>query len=152
MERVTRQGATIDRPETGIHISIPEHAVEANIDLTVHPCFSGPFQLPAAYKSASPAYLIKPSRKIKIMKEVTIQIHHHESLETEEDCEEMKFFSASYPEKKKTVYTFKKIQKSKETFETKSQIGELKLKHFCLIKVGRRRRGRLPEESGRESK
>ena len=87
------------------------------------------------------------------MKEVTIQIHHHESLETEEDCEEMQFFSASYhPEKRSTVYTFKKLQKSKEIFRINSQIGEIKLKHFCLLKVGRKRKGHFPEESGRKSK
>lgn len=51
----------------GVSVSIPEGALkeEDSTDLLIHPCFSGPFELPAGYESASPAYLIQPSRRVE---------------------------------------------------------------------------------------
>ena len=78
---ITQAETTITALDAGIVVSIPEHSLsneEGSVDLLVHPCFSGPFQLPYGYESASPAYLIQPSRKVKFLNSVTIQIHHHE--------------------------------------------------------------------------
>jgi len=70
-----------------------------------------------------------------------IQIHHHECLNTEEDCDEMKFFSASIQPQFKNnqpVYVFSKIREPTGIFRPNSQIGEIYLKHFCLINLCRK--------------
>ena len=143
---ITSQGATIQSPHTGISLSIPEQALsstEEDVDLLIHPCFSGPFELPAGYESASPAYLIQPSRRVKFHRDITLQIHHSAKLQSEEDCEEMVFLSASpTPQYRhfKPVYIFKVIKQSRENFRPNSQVGEIRLQHFCLTKIGGRKR------------
>ena len=130
----------------GISISVPEGSLspsEEPLDLHIHPCFRGPFRLPKEYESASPAYLIRLSRKTDSQKDVTLKIIHYASLTCKEDCEDMAFFSASStPEFKgsELVYTFKKICGDKATFRPGDQVGEISLRHFCITKIGRRRR------------
>lgn len=146
-EGITWRGATIQSPTTGVCVTIPEHSLgkDETVDLLIHPCFSGPFELPAGYKSASPAYLIHPSRKVSFLKPVTIQIHHYTSLLNEEDCEEMDFFSSPPTPRYRNdipVYTFRHARKCKGKFRTKSQMGEIQLKHFCVIKIGRKKRSK----------
>ena len=143
---ITSQGATIQSPHTGISLSIPEQALsctEKDVDLLIHPCLNGPFELPAGYESASPAYLIQPSRSVKIERDVTLQIHHYASLQSEEDCAEMTFLSASptpqYQESK-PVYVFNEIKPFKGVFEPNSQIGEIAVRHFCFMTSARKKR------------
>ena len=136
----------------GISISVPKGSLspsEEPLDLHIHPCFRGPFRLPKKYISASPAYLICHSKKTNFHKDITIRIHHYACLESEEDCEEMTFLSASStPEYKESrqdegvvhpVYTFKKIRGANAKFRPVDQVGEISLRHFCIIKVGRKR-------------
>ena len=153
-KHITSSGATIDRlQDIGISISIPESSLspsEEALDLHIHPCFRGPFKLPREYKSASPAYLIRHSKKTNFHKDITVRIHHYACLESEEDCEEMAFFSASstpeYIESHQDegvvhpVYTFKKIRGANTKFRPGDQVGEISLRHFCIIKVGKRKR------------
>ena len=97
-QRITSQGATIQSPHAGISLSVPEQALsstEPDVDLLIHPCLGGPFELPAEYEPASPAYLIQPDKKVKLQREATLQIHHYTRLQSKEDCEEMAFFSAT---------------------------------------------------------
>ena len=137
----------------GISISVPEGSLscsEEPLELHIRPCFHGPFRLPKEYESASPAYLISLSRKITSQKDVTLRIHHHASLESEEDCEEMTFLSASstpeYIELHQDegvvhpVYTFKKIHRANAIFKPGDQVGEISLRHFCIIKACKRKR------------
>lgn len=141
---ITSQGATIQPPHAGISLLIPEQALsptEEDVDLLIHPCFSGPFELPAGYKSASPAYLIQPSRKVEIHRDITLQIHHYASLQSEDDCEELAFFLASATpryRRSKPVYVFKEVKKSKGMFRPNSQVGEIAIRHFCFSKIGRK--------------
>ena len=143
---ITSQGATIQSPHTGISLSIPEQALsstEKDVDLLIHPCFSGPFELPAGYESTSPAYLIQPSRSVKIERDVTLQIHHYASLQSEEDCAEMTFLSGSPTPRyrdSKPVYVFKEIKLCKGIFKPNSQIGEIALRHFCFMTIARKQR------------
>ena len=143
---ITSQGATIHSPHTGISLSIPEQALgssERGVDLLIHPCFSGPFELPAGYESVSPAYLIQPSRRVNFHKDATLQIHHYASLRSDEDCEEMVFLSASLTpqyQESKPVYIFEEIKQSKGSFRPNSQVGEIKLRHYCLKKIARKRK------------
>ena len=147
-ERITPQGATIQSPDTGIFLSVPEQALsseEKDVDILVHPCFSCVFELPVGYESTSPAYLIQPSRKVDFQKDITLQIQHYASLESEEDSEEMMFLSASSTPQyrdSKPVYVFQEIQQSKEVFGMNGQVGEIALRHFSLVKTGRRRKAR----------
>ena len=142
-QHITSRGATIQPLSTGISLYIPEQALSLDVDLLIRPCFSGPFELPAGYESASPAYLIQPNRKWQLHRPAALQIHHHARLRDEEDCEEMAFLSASIvPEYRQSepVYVFTEIKHSRGVFQPGSQVGNIDLQHFCIIKTGRKRR------------
>lgn len=148
-ENVTSEGATILSEDTGISLSIPKHSLshgEDKVDLLIHPCFSGPFELPPGYKSASPAYLIQPSRRVNLQRDITLEIHHYANLVSEEDCEEMVFLSASpTPQfrQSRPVYIFKELKQNKGIFKTNSQVGQIRVSHFCLLKICRRNNRRV---------
>lgn len=145
-QSIASQGATMELSQAGIFLSIPAQALssaEKDVDLFIHPCFNGPFELPAGYESASPTYLIQPSSKVKFDRDATLQIHHYASLQSEEDCEEMAFlYSSPKPQyrQSKPVYSFNKFERSSEIFRPNSHVGEIKLQHFCLITIGRKRK------------
>ena len=130
----------------GISISVPENSLshtDDDVNLHIQSCFSGPFELPSTYDSASPAFLIHLSRRVDFQKDVTVKIRHHVSLQSEEDCEDMVFLSASStPENRESqpVYTFKTICGTKTVFRPGRQMGKIALRHFCLIKAGKRKR------------
>ena len=143
------KSSVLGREEVGISLSIPKYSLEEIIDLSIHPCFSGPFQLPDEYESASPAYLITHG-KMEFQKEIAIRMEHYICLNSEEDCKDMVFLSASsiphYTESTNSpVYIFKEIQGAKGTFKPRSRIGEISLKHFCFIKIGKRKREIIEE-------
>ncbi len=135
----------------GISLCAPQYSLSSK-EAVVHirPCFSGPFELPDGYESASPAYLILHN-KMHFQKDIIIRIHHYANLQSEEDCEDMAFLSASStPEYRNLhpVYTFKEIRGSKGVFKPGNQIGEVALRHFCLVKAARKRmRENSPETS-----
>ena len=138
--RITSSGATVE--STGLSVSIPAGTLreEDSTDLLIRPCFSGPFELPAEYVSASPAYLIQLSGRVTIQKDVTIRMHHYANLKTEEDCEDMVFLSASsIPQKDMStmVYRFKRITGARILFRPGIPVGDITLRHFCLLKVAR---------------
>ena len=152
-EVITSRECTLEG--MGISVSIPQDSLtsaEESLALQIYPCFSGPFELPEECESASPAYLIKHSRRVEFQIDVIVKIHHYACLETEEDCDDMVFLSASAtPELRETgpVYVFKEIKEAKGVFKPEYQIGEIALRHFCLLKVGikRKRTSRSPESS-----
>ena len=80
--------------ENGVEFEIPPGAVPEGrqLDLTVGPCSSGPFQPPDDYELASPLFLISPS--FDFCREITLRMGHFSKLETEEDRERMAFLSA----------------------------------------------------------
>ena len=141
----------------GISVSIPEdslHDKEEFLDLSIHPCFSGPFELPENYESASPTYLITHSRRVTFSKDITVRMHHYACLSSEEDCEDMVFFSASsVPEYRDSnlVYIFREIQGPKGIFRPGDQVGEIALRHFCLTKIGKRKRVDINDEKLEDS-
>ena len=138
---MTPEGAIIEG--MGIRLSIPDNSVEESLTLLIFPCLRGPFLLPEDCVSASPAYLIKCNRKVNFQKDIALRIHHYAYLESTSDCGEMVFLSASStPEKRKDgpVYIFKEIEEPKGTFEPGDHVGEITLRHFCIVKLGRKRR------------
>ena len=153
---ITSSGATMDHlHDLGISISVPEGSLssaEESLDLHVRACFHGPFRLPNGYRSASPAYLITHSRKIDFQKDITIRMHHHARLAGEEDCANMSFLSASstpeYGESSCPVYTFRKMHRSKMVFTPGELVGEILLRHFCLLKAVCRKRKKEESSSG----
>ena len=164
-EHITSSGATIDRlQDMGISVSVPEGSLspsEEPLDLNIHPCFCGPFRLPKKYKSESPAYLIRHSKKTNFHKDITVRIHHYACLGSEEGCEEMTFLSASstpeYIESHQDgvvhpVYTFKKIRGANAKFRPGDQVGEISLRHFCILKIVRRKRSREEDEPSTSEK
>ena len=138
---IRRKTATTDFFESmGASMHFPKDSL--NAELNIHPCFAGPFELSDEYESASPAYLILHN-KVPFQKDVIVRIHHHANLRNEEDCEDMTFLSASStPEYKdsRPVYTFKEIVGSKGIFKPGDQVGEVSLRHFCLVKAAKRKR------------
>ena len=153
---ITSSGATMDYlHDLGISISVPEDSLssaEESLDLHVRACFHGPFRLPKGYRSASPAYLITVSRKVDFQKDITIRIHHHACLESEEDCANMSFLSASstpeYGESSCPVYTFRKVHGSKMKFTPGEHVGEISLRHFSFIKAAIWKRKKVEGSSG----
>ena len=130
----------------------PLSSAEEHISLQLHPFFTGPFQLPDDYESASPAYLIKPSRRVEFKKDVRVEIQHYACLESEEDCDDMVFLSASAtPELRESgpVYIFQK-EEAKGVFKPGYQVGVVELVSLrtpCLIKAGKRKQSSLTNSS-----
>ena len=147
-EHITSREALIcGLVDKGISVFIPENSLsikEESLDLSIHPCFSGPFELPDGYESASPTYLITHSRRVTFSKDVAVRMHHYACLKSQEDCEDMVFLSASstpvYRESDSPLYVFKKIQGAKGIFKPGDQVGEISLRHFCLLMIGKRKR------------
>ena len=157
MTHITSCGADIDYlEEMGISVSIPEGAIgtkEAQLELIIKPCFTGIFKLPEGYESASPAYLIHHTRKAEFQKDVTIQLQHHAYLRSEEDCEDMVFLSASSRPMyvgSQRAYIFHETSGQWEVFAPGSQVGEISLRHFCLVKAGKRKRQRKNSASKKQ--
>ena len=140
---VTAKEQTIDLREVGILLTIPKDALSSAdppLEVLVQPCFSGPFQVPENLELVSPIYIVKPSKEVVFRKEVMVKIWHHANLETEQDCEEMKFLSASTtPEYCGTrpVYVFREIKVARGSFRPGEELpaAEIALKHFCSMSV-----------------
>ena len=129
--------------DIGISVLIPESSLRLGEEfiLSIHSCFSGPFVLPDGYESASPAYLITRSKKVTFLKDITVQIRHYACLKSNKDCKDMAFFSSSSILKHREpspIYHFKKMQESKEVFRHGDRKGEISIRHFCFIKIGKR--------------
>lgn len=139
----------------GISISVPRNSIssgEESSDMLIRPCFTGPFTLPENYQPASPTYLICHDMK-DFQKDITIRMHHHASLQSEEDCEDMTFLTASStPEYRgsRPVYTFKEIPGAMGIFKPGDQVGEISLRHFCFVRAAKRKRDETPESSSKK--
>ena len=146
-ESITAAGKDIICLEdVGISLSIPKDALPSTdppLDIQIQPCFSGSFEMPDNIKQVSPAYIVSPSRKVAFQKEVLVKIWHHANLETEEDCEDMVFLSASTSPQYRgdtPVYTFREIRGAKGSFRPGEEqpAGQIALKHFCILSLGKR--------------
>jgi hypothetical protein len=144
-QHLTLSATTIGQLEDiGVSVSVPENSLSSSkkaLNFRIRPCFSGPFELPDEYESAGPAYLLRHD-KVDFQKDLTIRMHHYACVESEEDCEDMVFLSASStPEYRESrpVYTFKEIHGSKGVFKAGDQVGEISLRHFCFTKIARKR-------------
>ena len=141
----------------GISIFVNHNTIsfkKESSDISICPCFTGPFELPENYEPASPSYLIRHDMK-DFQKDVTIRMHHYASLQSEEDCEDMAFLTASStPEYRESrpVYTFKEIQGAKGIFKPGDQVGEISLRHFCFMRAAKRKRQKTPESSSKKHK
>ena len=144
---------------TGIWLSIPEKSIlsssEEPLIMYIRTCFSEPFELPEDYEPASPAYLIKCSRKVVFQKSITVKIHHYVCLESKDDCDDMVFLSASsIPKDGKSGprYSFRKIEDARVSFRPGHQVGEIMLKHFCVIRAGKRKRKKSDSSRSKKHK
>ena len=143
--------------DIGISISVTQDSIhpEGLSDIIViRPCFTGPFELPENYEPASPSYLIRHDMK-DFQKDITIRMHHYASLQSEGDCEDMVFLTASStPEYRESrpVYTFKEIQGAKGIFKPGDQVGEISHRHFCFLRAAKRKRCCTPESSSKRHK
>ena len=145
-ESITAAGKDICLQDVGISLSIPKDALpsaDPPLDIHIQPCFSGSFEMPQNVELVSPAYIVSPSRKVAFQKEVLVKIWHHANLETEKDCEDMVFLSASTTPQYRgdtPVYVFKKIR-VKGSFRPGEEqpVGQIALKHFCILSLGKRR-------------
>ena len=143
-EFITSDEKTINLEDVGISITFPKNSLSSSdppLEITIQPCFSGPFEMPDGIESVSPAYIIKYNRKITFLKDVILKIRHYANLQTKEDCDNMAFLSASsIPEYRGSCpfYVFKEITDTKGLFGPGQQkpLGEIQLKHFSIIAIG----------------
>ena len=147
-ESITSHEKTVNLEEVGISLTFPENSLPSNeppVEVTIQPCFSGSFIIPDGIESTSPAYVIKPNRKVKFEKDIVLKIRHNANLQTEEDCENMVFLSSSStPEYRESspVYVFKEITDTKGLFRPGQErpLGEIQLNHiFSIITTGIKR-------------
>ena len=144
-ESLTSSAKSINLENVGISLSIPEDALPSTDpppEVQIQPCFSGPWEVPENLELVSPAYIVEPSREVVFRKEVLVKIRHHANLETEEDCKNMVFLSASTtPEYRdgRPVYVFQEIAGVKGLFRPKEKqpAGEIALKNFCILGIFR---------------
>ena len=123
---------------------VPQGALSSkeSSKVNISPCFAGPFKLPDDYEPASPAYLICHNNA-DFLKDIRIKIQLYITIESKDNCQDMAFFSASsIPEFKedRPVYPFKIIPSAKTRFKPGYQFGEVSLRHFCLVRVGKRKK------------
>ena len=144
---VTTEEKTVDLvQDVGISLTFPENSLPSTdppLEVAIQPCFSGSFVLPDGIQLASPAYAITPNREVTFQKDLVLKIHHYANLQTEEDCEDMVFISASStPEYRGSIpiYNFKEMKEAKGMFRPgqKQPLGEIQLKHFTLFGVGKK--------------
>ena len=158
-ESVTSDEKTINLEEVGASLTFPENSLpptEPPVEVAIQPCFSGPFIMPDDIESRSPAYVIKPNRKVKFEKDIVLKIRHNANLQTEEDCKNMVFLSASStPEYRGStpVYVFKEITDTKGLFRPGQEkpLGEIhlrKLSHFSIITIGIKLLKRIDSKGG----
>ena len=158
-EIISSDKKTIDLEEVGISLSIPENALPSTdppLQLEVQPCFSGPFDVPQDVDLVSPAFILSLNRKVACQKEVLVKIWHHANLETEEDCEDMMFLSASTCPQYRgdtPVYVFKKIRGAVSSFRPGEEqpVGHIALKHFCTLAVGKKRKHEDDKQESQEA-
>ena len=147
-EPITTAEKDICLEDVGISLSIPKDAlpsIDPPLYMQIQPCFSGSFEMPDNVQQVSPAYVVSPSRKVAFQKEVLVKIWHHANLETEEDCEDMVFLSASTSPQYRgdtPVYTFREIRGAKGSFRPGEEqpAGQIALKHFCILSLGKHTR------------
>ncbi len=134
--------------ESGFSLSFPQDSLSSSdppLEVSIQPCFSGPFELPDNIELVSPAYVIKHSRKVNFIKDVTLKIRHYANLQTDEDCKDMVFLTASSSPKfrdSNPVYVFKEMKAANSSFKPNEEepVGEIALRHFCISLLGRRKR------------
>ena len=143
-ESITSDEKTINLEEVGASLTFPKNSLPSNeppVEVAIQPCFSGSFIMPDDIESMSPAYVIKLNRKVKFKKDVLLKIQHNANLQTEKDCENMVFLSASStPEYRGSspVYEFKEITDTKKLFISGQEkpYGEIQLNHFSIFTTG----------------
>ena len=142
---VTPEGAHVSDwgEEIGIEFVIPPEAVPKGkqLELSVWPCVTTPFQFPEGYDAASPVYLITPSFEFSC--NVTLKMYHFCATDTAEDCKSMTFLTSpatlhSREKKQQPQYQFKVLDKG--VFNPGEEYGSVSLKHFCLSAVGVKRK------------
>ena len=144
-ELLTSSAKHIDLEDVGISLSIPEDALPSTdppLEVQILPCISGSWEVPENLELVSPAYIVEPSREVVFRKEVLVKIWHHANLESEEDCKDMVFLSASTtPEYRdgRPVYMFQEITGVKGSFRPREKlpVAEIALKHFCILGIFR---------------
>lgn len=146
---VTSEGYHVNwGEEIGIEFTIPPGAVPQGeeLELSVWPCTSGPFQLPERYELASPVYLITPS--FNFLCDITVTMYHFCAVETERDGENMAFLSSPTTpctgKHQQLYYQFKVLGKG--AFKPLEEWGCISLKHFCNLTNARKRKAQSSED------
>lgn len=130
-QTVDRKGATITGE--GVKLFIPEGAVPSTdkVDILLQSCLGGPFVLPDDYVFASPVFLFSPP--FAFHREVVLTIEHFACLDTDEDCNEIAFFtSKTKPTISKNEPYWYFHQYGEPKFQRRSRFGTIHLRHFCF--------------------
>ncbi len=88
---------------------------------------------------------------MNFIKDVTLKIRHYANLQTDEDCADMVFLTASFSPKfreSKPVYVFKEMKAANVSFKPNEEepVGEVALRHFCISSLGKRKRSNLDSD------
>ena len=145
-ETVTSAGKEISWADIGIKINIPPGAVPEDrpITVSVRPGHSGPFELPEDYEFASPVYAISPG--LEFNKDVKLFVTHFAKLQNEDDCQNMTFLTTESSSLPGDSHPCRFLVEKDGVFQIGSQEGEVSLRHFCKIAIGRK-----CKENGNES-
>ncbi len=136
LESVDSQGGKLSRPDLGMELVIPPDAVPPGrvANVMIWPCLSGPFVPPEGYELMSPVFLI--SSTFKLEKEVQLTLQHFASLPTSDECNHMRFVSASsLPSVTDNCQKYHFRDPKQGEFQKDSQIGTVSLEHFSLNSV-----------------
>ncbi len=142
-ETVTSEGMEISWEDIGIAFSIPPGAVpdDEQLQLTVRPCLTGPFEPPVGYEFMSPTFIVSPA--FDFVKDIQMVVHHFAILESGNDCECMTFLSAPTTpvyEGSQPQYKFKLLMGG--MFQRSQHFGTISLRHFCEITTAQQQQSR----------
>lgn len=110
-------------------------------EVTVQPCYSGPFNIPKGLEKASPVYMMKESNSLMRKTSARIRINHHSSIENEEDQQDMVFLQGdSVPTREKSTlaYNFSTMHGGDASFNVGENTGEITVRELTPMCVARK--------------
>ena len=138
---LTSSTSLVNMPDLGVSLSIPQQALtltDQGVELMVHPCLAGPFELPTGCRAVSPVYYIQQDTREELQISLTLRIQHWAYLEREEDCENLMFLMSYLGRTTHTDYRFKQIAEATGKFRQDVQYGEITLRQLGFIVVAKR--------------
>ena len=125
--------------ENGFSLSVPDNAVNRDVQLSIATSFSDSFEVPKGIESVSPTYLIGTTTMIEFSKDVDLILQHTANVRTDEDCKDMVVMKASVCDSDRGKFSY---ESGNVTFVKEGRVGILKLRNLetASYKIGRRKK------------